>query len=81
MSFFVGSYMWSQSDQFSACVAGNSVVCGLAMKFNRNRISGSQAATSTIGGVFQSPNHLFNMQMLTHCFILYFPFVALNLFT
>jgi hypothetical protein len=33
------------------------VVSGLSMVFNNNVISGSQAATLSIGGASQSPNH------------------------
>ena len=51
MSFVVGAYLWSSSDQYYAtCSAGDTVVSGLSMVFDNNRISGSQAVTSTIGG-------------------------------
>jgi len=53
MSFVVGAYLWTSSDRLCICSAAGTVVSGLSISFNNNRISGSQAVTSTIGGRFQ----------------------------
>ncbi len=52
ISFVVGAYMWSSSAAMSSCTAGDTVISGLSMVFNDNRISDSQAVTS-IAGVFE----------------------------
>jgi hypothetical protein len=62
MSFVVGAYLWSNSFQYdSSCTAGETVVSGFSMVLNNNRISGSQAVTSTIGGALHAPNPNFPM--------------------
>jgi len=64
MSFVVGAYLWSDSTQFySSCSAGDTVVSGLSMVFNNNRIYGSEAVTSTIRGALLVTNPAFQMHM------------------
>jgi len=72
MSFVVGAYLYSSSStQFlSSCSAGDTVVSGLSMVFNNNRISGSQAVTSTIRGALLALNPAF--QMHTHVCLNFF---------
>ena len=65
LSVVVGAYLWSQSPQFvssSTCSAGVTVVTGLLIELNNNRISGSQAGTYTIEGALLSRNHTFRMR-------------------
>jgi len=67
MSFVVGANLWSNGPRFdSSCSAGDTVVSGLSMVFDNNRISGSQAVTMTIGGVLQAPNPTFHKHAHTH---------------
>jgi len=62
MSFVVGAYVWGYSGQFySSCSAGDTVVSGLSTVFENNRIYGSQAVTSTIGGALLALNPTFQM--------------------
>jgi hypothetical protein len=62
LSLVIGAYLWSQSQQdVSNCYAGVTVVSGLWTELNNIRISGSQAGTYTIGGVFLPHNHTFRM--------------------
>ncbi len=66
MSFVVGAYVWSCSPQYrSFYSAGDTAVSGLSMVFDNNRISGSQAVTSTEGALFV-PNPAFQMHAHTH---------------
>jgi len=67
MSFVVGAYLWSNNPQYSSyCYAGDTVVSGLSMVLNNNRISGSQAVTSTTGGALLAPNPSFQMHAHAH---------------
>jgi hypothetical protein len=67
ISFVVGAYLVSLSDQFLAsCDAGDTVVFGLSMVFDNNHISGSQAVTSTFGGALQAKNPTFEMHAHAH---------------
>jgi hypothetical protein len=67
ISFVVGAYLWSLSEQFiAACYEGGTVVSGLSMVFDNNHISGSQAVTSTIGGALQAQNPTFEMHAHAH---------------
>ena len=50
ISFVVGAYLRSRSSQDFCYSAGITVVLGLSVVFNNNRISGSQAGTYAIGG-------------------------------
>jgi len=62
MSFVVGAYLLSYSDQYYATSsAGDTMVSGLSMVFDNNRISGSQAVTSTIRGALLALNPTFQM--------------------
>ena len=62
VSFVVGAYVWSYSIRdYSSCFAGDTVVSGLSMVFDNNRISGSQAVTSTTGGALLALNPAFQM--------------------
>ena len=57
LSLVIGAYLLSNSQQYvSNCSAGVTVVYGLLMKLNYIRISGSLAATYTIGGASQPHN-------------------------
>ncbi len=63
LSLVFGAYLWSYSPtSVSTCSAGVTVVSGLSTQLNDIRISGSQAATYTIGGALQAPNHTFCMR-------------------
>jgi hypothetical protein len=57
LSFVVGALMSSRSADYSVCSAGGTVVSDLSIVFNKNSISGSQAATLTTGGTFHAPQH------------------------
>jgi hypothetical protein len=62
ISFVVGAYLWSLSAQLvSSCSAGDTLVSGLSIVFNNNRISGSKAVTSTTESALQAPNPTFQM--------------------
>jgi hypothetical protein len=52
ISFVVGAYTMSASSAMSVCTTGDTVISGLSMALNGNRISDSQAMIS-IAGVFQ----------------------------
>jgi len=70
ISFVVGAYLSSGSGAPSYCQAGGTVVSGLSMVFNNIAISGSKAATLSIVGVSQSPNHSYlNARNCTFGFI------------
>jgi hypothetical protein len=74
MSFVVGAYLWSLSEQFiAAYYEEGTVVSGLSMVFDNNHISGSQAVTSTknlffstIEGALQAQNPTFEMHAHAH---------------
>ena len=62
LSLVFGAYLWSYSlapkfTDAATCSAGVTVVSALSTELNKIRISGSQAATYTIGGALQAPNH------------------------
>ena len=70
ISFVVGAYIWSSSSADSVCTAKDTVVSGLSMVFNNNRISGSQAVTS-IEGVFQHKIQNSDFSKHTHAFVIF----------
>ena len=62
LSLVFGAYLWSSSmEDSSSYFAGGTVVSGLSTQLNDIRISGSKAATYTIRGALQAPNHTFRM--------------------
>ena len=62
LSLVFGAYLWSSSmEDSTSYVAGGTLVYGLSIQLNDIRISGSKAATYTIGGALQAPNHTFRM--------------------
>ena len=67
LSLVFGAYLWSYSSGTinlspSTCSAGVTAVSALSTELYKIRISGSQAATYTIGGALQAPNHTFCMR-------------------
>jgi hypothetical protein len=66
LSLVFGAYLWSYSltsaSSASTCSAGVTVVSALSMELNKIRISGSRAATYTIGCALQAPNRTFCMR-------------------
>jgi hypothetical protein len=66
LSLVFGAYLWSytlpSASSASICSAGVTVVSALSTELNKIRISGSRAATYTIGGALQTPNHTLCMR-------------------